>query len=61
MFNIGDIVSTNTRKGFFGYEYYDNLVREDKTLFPQNTKFPLTEEEAKKLMIQEKQKNLEEK
>ena len=55
---MGDVVSVNTWPGYFGFEYYDNLIDVDKNLFPDNTQFPLTEDEAKQLMEQKKESEM---
>jgi hypothetical protein len=57
-YQIGDVVSVNTWPGYFGFEYYDNLIDVDKNLFPDNTQFPLTEDEAKELMEQKKESEM---
>ncbi len=48
-----DIVKVQTRKGYFGFEYYLPFSPSDKVdskLFPKDTVFPLTEEEAQKII-----------
>lgn len=47
------IICLPTKKGFFGFDYLVNqrsIYTVDKELFPADTKFPLTEEEANKIM-----------
>ena len=48
--NPKDVYEAITKSGFFGFSYYTSLRKTDKSIFPPDTKFPLTEDEAKKYM-----------
>ena len=47
---INDVYEANTKSGCFGFGYYTSLRKTDRTIFPTDTKFPLTEQEALKLI-----------
>ena len=57
---VYDILETTTKSGFFGFQYYKYLRKVDKNLFPPNTKFPLDESQANKLIEEKRQLDLEE-
>ena len=52
--NIKDIITATTKSGFFGIAYFKSLDLKNKVdpkIFPENTKFPITEEELEKLRL----------
>ena len=46
----GDPVIVTTKNGLFGFQYYTTFKIMDRNPFPIGTKFPLTEDEAKKIL-----------
>ena len=49
-YKVKDVIEAITKSGYFGFNYYESLRKIDKSIFPDGTKFPLTEEEAKKII-----------
>ena len=46
----GDPVMVTTKNGLFGFQYYTSFKIMNRNPFPKGTKFPLTEDEAKKIL-----------
>ena len=60
-YKVKDVIEATTHSGFLGLSYYTSLHKIDRSIFPQDTKFPLDENQAKTLIEEKKQQDLEEK
>ena len=59
--SIGDIFKAKTYTGYFGYHYYKDLDlyrRVNESLFPEDTKFPLPEDEGNKILDKAKEERI---
>lgn len=54
--NPNDVYEAITKSGYFGFAYYESLRKIDRSIFPDGTKFPITEEQALKLIEEKKGK-----